>query len=131
MKNVCFLYIEDNSDQAEAMAQLFRAEIGITVIVEAELGEAVTRLATEEINCIILDWELSAGLTGEQAIPLLKEVAPMTAIIIFTGHSEKETREKALELGADDYLVKPLNPRELIRAAYDVTIKKHGQLFGE
>jgi DNA-binding response OmpR family regulator len=125
------LYIEDDESQAEGLALLFNGELDFECIIEPTLESGIRRLEVGDIDSIILDWELDDGMTGEQSIPKLKQIAPDTKLIIYSGHDSLAIRERALELGADEYLVKPLSPREVIRAIYDVTLKQHEHLFGK
>ena len=125
------LYIEDDQSQAEGLALLFNGELDFNCIIEPTLESGIRRLEAGDIDSIILDWELDNGMTGEQSIPKLKALAPNTKLIIYSGYDSLVIRDRALELGADEYLVKPLSPHELIRVIYDVTLRKHEQLFGK
>jgi two-component system, OmpR family, catabolic regulation response regulator CreB len=68
-------------------------------------------LANEPINLIILD----IGLPDISGIELCKEIRKIstTPIIFLTARSEEIDRVVGLEIGADDYVVKPFSPREL------------------
>lgn len=62
---------------------------------------------------IILDLKMP-GLSGYDAIRAIKEFRPNAKIILVTGHSTLEDLDLALDLGADRYLVKPVDIRDLI-----------------
>lgn len=130
-EDIRLLYIEDNPDQADGMSLLFNAELGFCCVTEPTLERGIERIGREEINTVILDWELENGITGKESIPAIKEIAPLTSLIILTGYDDEETMRLALQLGADEYLIKPLSPRDLIRKIYEVTLAKHEQLFGK
>jgi DNA-binding response OmpR family regulator len=63
-------------------------------------------------DCIILDLNLPDG-SGLKVIPIVREDDPDTGIIIVSAKDSIEDRIQGLELGADDYLIKPFNLSEL------------------
>ena len=75
-------------------------------------GSAMRRaLASHPIELVILDLTLD----GEDGLTLLRELdATHIPVIILTGRGEPIDRVIGLELGADDYLAKPFEPRELV-----------------
>jgi DNA-binding response OmpR family regulator len=64
------------------------------------------------------DWVLvdlkMPGLGGFEAIQAIKDARPGTRIILLTGHSSPEDLDHALELGADRYVVKPVDIEDLL-----------------
>jgi two-component system chemotaxis response regulator CheY len=84
-------------------------------IVEADTAEAaISLLQQEPIRLIITDWTLP-GMSGPELIQQIRADATdaYTYIIVLTARSEKEDIAVGLETGADDYLTKPFNQREL------------------
>lgn len=66
-------------------------------------------------DLILLDWMLSGG-SGLQLVKHLKR-EPLTCdipIIMLTARGEEEDRVRGLETGADDYIIKPFSPKELV-----------------
>jgi len=89
------------------------AENNIRTLVANNRQEMVDRLANTEINLVILDLRLGP----EDGLDLLREVrlSSEVPVIIITGHRRDDIdRVVGLELGADDYLTKPFNLRELL-----------------
>jgi CheY-like chemotaxis protein len=84
-------------------------------ILEAENGEEGIRMAKEQIpDLIIMDLQMPVK-NGYDAIKILKN-DPKTKnikILAVTSFAMAGDREKALEIGADDYISKPINTREL------------------
>jgi two-component system OmpR family response regulator len=79
----------------------------------AESGETLREiLARETIDLIVLD----IMMPGEDGISICRQLraSMATPIIFLTAMSEDTDRIVGLEIGADDYLVKPFNPRELL-----------------
>jgi DNA-binding response OmpR family regulator len=85
-------------------------------VVAADRGEEALRLArAEEPDLMLLDLMLP-GLDGLQVCRRLRE-DPATArlpIIMLTAKAEEVDRVVGLEVGADDYVIKPFSPRELM-----------------
>ena len=107
---------------------------------EAKDGETALRLAHEQKpDLLILDLMLP-GIDGLEICRLLRR-DPSTAqmsIIMLTAKAEEVDRVVGLEMGADDYIVKPFSPRELVarvkavlrrgREPVEASIKKVGML---
>ncbi|MGI6450031.1 MAG: response regulator transcription factor [Desulfitobacteriia bacterium] len=81
---------------------------------EAVSGEeALAQLKTFSPDVLVLDLMLP-GMDGLEVCQRVREMAPETLIIILTAKSQDSDKILGLELGADDYMVKPFNPFELI-----------------
>jgi DNA-binding response OmpR family regulator len=108
------LVVEDES----AMNDLIRAELEAEghVVRQAHDGPAALRLVREQVpQLVILDWMLP-GLDGLSVCRQLRQDYLMP-IIMLTARSEEVDRVLGLEVGADDYLVKPFGVRELLARA--------------
>jgi DNA-binding response OmpR family regulator len=79
----------------------------------ASCAQARALVAAENFQLVLLDVGLPDG-DGFQLAPQLRAVAPRAAIVFLTAHGNPEDRVRGLELGADDYLTKPFNFRELL-----------------
>ncbi len=83
------------------------------VIEEAEDGETALQLALEkEYDLILLDVMLP-GIDGVEVCAKLRQ-AKSTPVIMLTAKGEELNRVQGFEAGADDYVVKPFSPREVI-----------------
>ena len=105
-------------DDEQAIVDLVRHHLekeGI-VCLEASEGETALQLArTERPDLLVLDLMLP-GIDGLEICRLLRR-EPATAamvIIMLTAKAEEVDRVVGLEMGADDYVVKPFSPRELV-----------------
>ncbi len=108
--NAKVLLVEDHNTLAESLSRLLIGE-GYHVTVAATLAEARARLA-DRPSLIILDWMLPDG----QGIDLLRELRandPMTPVLLLTARTDIVDKVLGLEMGANDYLTKPFEPREL------------------
>ncbi len=108
------LIVEDEVVTRTTLKSLFEAE-GYQVF-EAERGEQMHDIfANNTINLVIMD----INLPGKNGLLLAREVRDKknVGLIFLTGRDNDVDRILGLEIGADDYLTKPFNPRELtIRA---------------
>jgi two-component system torCAD operon response regulator TorR len=105
------LVVEDDPVDRQTLAAYLRKE-GHRVS-EVDNGEAMRRVfASGDVAVVMLD----INLPGEDGLSLLRELRRQSevGIIMVTGRNEDVERIVALELGADDYVTKPYNMRELI-----------------
>jgi DNA-binding response OmpR family regulator len=111
----CVLLVEDDPSLQRMVLDYF-AENGIRTLLAASRQEMANQLGGSEVDLVILDLRL--GL--EDGLDLLRQirVGSELPIIIITGHRCSDIdRVVGLELGADDYLTKPFNLRELLARA--------------
>jgi DNA-binding response OmpR family regulator len=77
-------------------------------------GDAGLELIRKQpYDWVVLDLKMP-GLSGFESIKAIKEIRPETRVILLTGHSAEEDLDHALELGADRYLVKPVDIDDLL-----------------
>ncbi len=104
------LMIEDDLELAEILME-FLEKLEFKVEVEDDPFKALSRLKLEEFNLVILDLTLP-GMDGLEVCEGIRKYQDIP-IIISSARSDVTDKIKALELGADDYLPKPYDPREL------------------
>ncbi len=75
--------------------------------------EAVEILKEERYDVVILD-VLMPGMDGIEALRTIKRIAPLTEVIMLTGHASVESGVEGMKLGAFDYLMKPCETDELV-----------------
>jgi len=107
------LIVEDDKALLETLKSFL--EIESFKVVSSSDGEEGFRLACQEkIDLILLDFALPS-LNGLEICRRLREKSIMTPIIFLTGERKEEIdKVLGLELGADDYLIKPLGTKELL-----------------
>jgi DNA-binding response OmpR family regulator len=111
-RQACVLVVEDDAALQRMIINYF-GENNIRTLVASSRQEMVDQLADTEVNLVILDLRLGQ----EDGLDLLREVRSSSdvPVIIITGHRRDDIdRVVGLELGADDYLTKPFNLRELL-----------------
>jgi two-component system, OmpR family, alkaline phosphatase synthesis response regulator PhoP len=106
------LLVEDERNVAETLMERLRAE-GFQVQRADSAASARRAIAEMEFELALLDVGLPDG-NGFELARAVREHAPGTAIVFLTAHAAPEDRVRGLELGADDYIGKPFNFRELL-----------------
>jgi len=105
------LLVEDDHT-VRALVRLLLEDEGLTVV-EASTGlQAVERFATEHVDLVLLDVRLP-GLSGFDVCRQLRRTSAVP-IIMVTAQQDSHDVVAGLELGADDYVTKPFNDRELM-----------------
>lgn len=105
------LVVDDNPEIRESLTQYLEKN-GFSVDQAADAAEARKNMAEKNYQLIILD----VMMPGEDGLSLCRYIHEniKTPVILLTAMSEETDRIVGLELGADDYLTKPFNPRELL-----------------
>jgi two-component system chemotaxis response regulator CheY len=106
--------VVDDDPVIRRIVQASLASAGHTVEQAGDGQSALELLKHDPIRLVITDWQMP-GMDGPELIQRLRASTPdaYTYIILLTAKSEKEDVATGLETGADDYLTKPFNPREL------------------
>ena len=102
-------------DDEPAIVEIVRdylADAGYRVSTASTGGEAVRQVRAITPDLVVLDLGLP-DIDGLDVARTVRETAPVP-IIMLTARSDEADRVVGLELGADDYLVKPFSPRELL-----------------
>lgn len=107
----CLLTVEDDVEVTSLLRRYFSAH-GFEVHSAADGTAMRAALANEEIDAVLLD----LGLPGEDGVSLMRYLREhwSGAVIIVTGRGDAVDRIVGLELGADDYVTKPFDLRELL-----------------
>ena len=112
MSNARILIIEDERPMRTALVDVLEAE-GHRVLTAADGEEGLQRALAEKPELILLDL-MMPRLDGFAVCAELRRLANPVPILILTAKGQLEDRVKGLDLGADDYLVKPFSTEELL-----------------
>ncbi|TAY67836.1 response regulator [Rhizobium leguminosarum] len=106
------LLVVDDDSRIRALLNRYLAENGFRVTVAADGAEAQRKLAGLDFDLIIMD----VMMPGESGIEVTRglRAIKIVPIIMLTALAESGNRIEGLEAGADDYLSKPFDPRELV-----------------
>ena len=113
------LLVVDDDPRLRDLLRRYLGENGFQVFV-ADNGVTMNRLwLRERFDALILDL-MMPGEDGLQILRRLREQKDTTPIIMLTARGEDVDRIIGLEMGADDYIPKPFNPRELLARIHAV-----------
>ncbi|HZZ80825.1 MAG TPA: PAS domain S-box protein, partial [Gemmataceae bacterium] len=101
------LVVEDDRDTRANLRDILELD-GHTVETTGSVAETLKRNNWGDIGTIILDYKLPDG-SAETLLPKLRELAPKAAVIVSTGVAGLNGAILALQYGAADYILKPLN----------------------
>ena len=111
-KNKFHILVVDDDDKIRSLIKQFLSEKGFIVSSAENAEKAKAKIEFFNFNLIILD-VMMPGQSGYELTKELKE-SKNIPIILLTAKGEVENRIHGLELGADDYLGKPFDPKELL-----------------
>ena len=118
--------IVDDDPLIRELLHAYLSQEGYDVHCAATAELAETFLASQTVDLVMLDIRLPGkdGLTLTRELRVRSEVG----IILITGRNDEIDRIVGLECGADDYVIKPLNPRELVSRAKNLIRRvRHAQ----
>ncbi|MCM2291240.1 response regulator transcription factor [Allorhizobium sp. BGMRC 0089] len=106
------LLVVDDDKRIRELLHRFLTEQGFRISVAADAQEARRKLSGIRFDLIVLD----VMMPGENGLSLTQSLSEqkLTPVILLTARSEADSRIAGLEAGADDYLAKPFDPRELV-----------------
>ena len=107
------LLIVDDDERIRSLLQQFLVQSDYLVSTAENAEQAITLLSAIEFDLIILD-VMMPGQDGISFTAKLRNLKNNTPILLLTARGETEDRIKGLEAGADDYLPKPFEPKELL-----------------
>jgi two-component system, OmpR family, response regulator len=105
------LLVDDERSIRDPLQQYLQRS-GFRVSAAADAAEARAQLQGRAIDLVVLD----IMMPGEDGLSLCRHIRETgdTPVILLTARSEETDRIVGLEMGADDYVVKPFSPRELV-----------------
>jgi len=111
-KNIFHIMVVDDDDRIRELVKQYLEENNFLVTSAKNASDAKKKLEIIKFDILILD----IMMPGESGLSLTKEVKKNnpTPIILLTAKGETQDRIEGLELGADDYLGKPFEPKELL-----------------
>ena len=120
-KNIFHVLIVDDDDRIRELVKQYLEENNFIVTSAKDALDAKKKLKILKFDILILD----IMMPGESGLSLTKEVKKnnSTPIILLTAKGETQDRIKGLELGADDYLGKPFDAKELLLRIKNILYK--------
>lgn len=115
---VKILWIDDEIDLLKPYILFLEAK-GYEVIPVIDGNEALDELSCRQVDIVFLD-ENMPGLTGMEVLNMVKNRYPALPVIMITKSEEEHIMEQAIGSKISDYLIKPVNPNQIL-----LTLKKH------
>ena len=111
-KNVFHILVVDDDDRIRELIKQYLEENNFLVTTAIDAFDAKKKLDIIKFDILILD----IMLPGKSGLSLTKEIKKinLTPIILLTAKRETLDRIRGLEIGADDYIGKPFEPKELL-----------------
>ena len=111
-KNIFHILVVDDDNRIRELVKEYLEENHFLVTTAKDALDAKKKIEMVKFDILILD----IMMPGESGLSLTKEIKKnnTTPIILLTAKGETQDRIKGLELGADDYLGKPFEPKELL-----------------
>jgi two-component system response regulator MprA len=106
------LIVDDDQRLLKMLRRTLSYE-GFDIVAASDGQEALVRAQADRPDIIVLDW-MMPGMDGITVVRRLREMDNQTLILMLTARDAIENRVEGLESGADDYLVKPFAPAELV-----------------
>jgi two-component system, OmpR family, phosphate regulon response regulator OmpR len=127
-KNSQHLLVVDDDARIRSLLQKYLVEQGYFVSTAKNTSEAETLLQEIECHLIILDLMMPEETGIEFTKRLRNNHKNSIPIIMLTAMGEFDDRINGLEVGADDYLVKPFEPKELLLRVYNLLKRSQNNL---
>jgi len=113
MKKASILIVDDNEGILETLSAILE-EKGYRTDIAKNGREAIEKSKTNFYNVALLDIRLP-DIEGTELLTKIEETSPRMIKIMITGYASLENAVKALNLGADAYIMKPVDPENLLK----------------
>lgn len=117
------LIIEDDASFAQIIDG-FLGKNGYETAVASNTKQAYAKVDEERFDLILTDYRLPDG-TGLDVLSYARDKGHQTPSIVMTSFNDVRTAVKAMQLGAKDFITKPINPDELLMIVKDALVRKN------
>ena len=116
------LLVDDEAEFIETLGKRLTRR-GLGVLLANSGQEALDLIAVNEIDVVVLDVKMP-GMDGIEALQKIKALKPDLEVLMLTAHANVEVAMRGMELGAFDYLMKPVELDDLLYKIQDANKKK-------
>ena len=106
------LIIDDELEICKAVTE-FLFDSGYTASYALNGPDGLAMIKKDSPSLVLLDIGMP-GMDGLEVMRLIHEQFPALPVVVLTGHQDTETVKKMAELGASEYLTKPIHPKTLL-----------------
>jgi DNA-binding response OmpR family regulator len=114
MSNGLLLWADDEIELLRAHL-LFLEKKGYEVVTVTNGLDAVEQCRQQSFDLVLLD-EMMPGLSGLETLQRIKEIAPAVPVVMVTKSEEENIMDQAIGSKIADYLIKPVNPNQILLA---------------
>ena len=114
MTNGLLLWVDDEVEQLKAHL-LFLEKKGYEVVTVTNGPDAIDQCRERNFDMVLLD-EQMPGLSGLETLQKIKELQPALPVVMVTKSEEENIMEQAIGQKIADYLIKPVNPNQILLA---------------
>jgi CheY-like chemotaxis protein len=118
MKNINILWVDDEIDLLRPHI-LFLEEKGYLVSTANSGSQALEHASSQNFDIVFLD-ENMPGMSGLETLTKIKDIIPLVPVVMITKSEEEDFMDEAIGSKIADYLIKPVNPNQIL-----LTIKKN------
>ena len=122
MEKMKLLLVDDEPRYLETTSKLIQRK-GYEVWTAPNGEDALKTMATHNIHVVVLDVKMP-GMDGNETLKHIKELYPLTEVIMLTGHATVDSAIDGLKSGAWDYLMKPADVEDIIEKAEQAFAKR-------
>jgi DNA-binding NtrC family response regulator len=112
MNDCAVLVVDDEADFREALVERLRLR-GLAADGARSGEDALRCLGRGQFDVIVLDVGLP-GIDGLEVLARIKQERPAIQVLMLTGHADLDRARRGMDLGAFDYLIKPVGIDELV-----------------
>jgi len=116
--DACKVLLVDDEADFRAVLHKRLARRGLLVSEAEDGARALEAAAGQAFDVVVLDMKMP-GMDGLETLRLLKRDHPSIEVVILTGHANAEAAVSGMDLGAFDYLIKPVDLGELVDKVED------------
>jgi len=122
MDEFTVLLVDDEKDFLEILLKRLRKrKLNLLAVSSGE--DAIRTVQENPVDVVLLDVRMP-GTSGIEILREIKKIRPLIEVIMLTGHANVEVALEGMELGAFDYLIKPVDIDELMYRLQDAYKKK-------
>lgn len=114
MSNGLLLWVDDEIDLLKAHL-IFLENKGYDVVTVTNGIDAIDLCRQRTFDLVLLD-EMMPGITGLETLQKIKEISPATPVVMVTKSEEEDIMNRAIGSKIADYLIKPVNPNQILLA---------------
>lgn len=121
-EKMAVLFVDDEDDYLQTLLKRMRKR-HVNASGAGSGQEALAHLAQSPADVVVLDVRMP-GMDGIETLRAIKDAAPLTEVVMLTGHASLEVAREGMENGAFDYLMKPVDIDDLLYKIQDAHKKK-------